>query len=641
MPLSPAATPGVFATSSDLIALTLLTFSLEGFEDLRVVNNTEDIVSRGLKYEAFGFKINLVNEDTERLPQVTLTIDNLDARIIEYIRSLPSAPLMKLEVVTSADNFQSVERSVDFLKLTSVTYNSLIVTGQLVLDNFMAARFPAEDYTPNEFPGLFGIAGGGTYGVAVPTRGSGALLDIPFDTSTGVTDNGAYSRKTRLYGAASVVAEGTRGALRVAYPNDYARVEALYLPAADWTFEFYVNVKADAPAGKKTLVLQYGTVGEPGCFYVYRESSQSTANAGNLMFWFSDMLADAAPPAERDVLPREFGTQLAVGHMASVSIMMRAGKIEIIVDDQKLEVAPGVTELPFPAADYHWPVFIGNSDHSDTSRWAPAGEVVVDSLLATSDAIVGFAPATAPPGKNVMALLHFDGNDQEFLNSGYLNIDDFSTEGTDVRNVADENVKFYKSAKFTSTSFRGLIQSGDNLNYAPGADDWCVEAHLRPYVEGEPMPGTVGPFSVETVMYPLFYGVSMAITLSPDGHGFILRPIVKSAPDAGSPEFRWVGNAFVNADARAWFHLAVSREGTKLRTFFDGVLVLEESIPQEVSFPHNQNPHVFIGYVRPSGAGYVGYMDEFRYTVGHSVYNKSFFPPTAPFDDPHPPAQQP
>lgn len=127
MPLSTAATSGVYATSSDIVALVLLTFKLEGFDDLRVVNNTVDIESRGQTYEAFPFKVKLLQEDTERLPEVTLQIDNIDGRIMQYIRSLPKAPTLTLEVVTSADNFQSPERSVDFLKLTQVGYNALAI----------------------------------------------------------------------------------------------------------------------------------------------------------------------------------------------------------------------------------------------------------------------------------------------------------------------------------------------------------------------------------------------------------------------------------------------------------------------------------------------------------------------------------
>jgi hypothetical protein len=154
MPLSAVATPLVQLTSSPIVFIALLTFSLPGHVPLYVANNSEDVVSRGNTYIAYPFQVVLPNDDSERLPQVGLRIDNVAGEIMEYIRSLPQAPTMLLEVVTNVD-FDVVEKSVGFLKLEQVSYNAVEVTGTLTLDNFLTKRFPMSDYDPVHFPAMF------------------------------------------------------------------------------------------------------------------------------------------------------------------------------------------------------------------------------------------------------------------------------------------------------------------------------------------------------------------------------------------------------------------------------------------------------------------------------------------------------
>lgn len=156
MPLSSSAVTGAQATSSEIIFLALLTFSLPGYDPLRLCNNTVDITSRGEVFTAYPFQIVLPNDDSERLPSVQLRIDNVAGEIMEYIRSLPQAPTLLLEIVTNV-NFDVVERSVGFLKLENVSYNAIEVTGALTLDNFLTRRFPAGDYDPAQFPAIFAI----------------------------------------------------------------------------------------------------------------------------------------------------------------------------------------------------------------------------------------------------------------------------------------------------------------------------------------------------------------------------------------------------------------------------------------------------------------------------------------------------
>jgi hypothetical protein len=153
MPLSAAATPLVQATSSEIVFIALLTFSLPGYPTLRLCNNSVDVVSRGETFLAFPFQVSMPNEDAERLPQVQLRIDNVSGEIIEYLRALTMPPTLLLEVVTNV-NWDVVEKSVGFLMLHQIGYNAIEVTGTLILDNFLTRQF-GSIYDPVQFPAIF------------------------------------------------------------------------------------------------------------------------------------------------------------------------------------------------------------------------------------------------------------------------------------------------------------------------------------------------------------------------------------------------------------------------------------------------------------------------------------------------------
>lgn len=156
MPMRPATVPYAQASSSEVVFLALLTFTMSGATPLRVVNNTVDIISRGQRYLAYPFKIVLPNDDTEKLPAVSLEIDNVAGEIMAWIRGFQTAPNMLLEVITNI-NYDVVERSIGYLTLRKVDYDQMSITGSLEVDNILSRRFPADTYDPVQFPGLFSI----------------------------------------------------------------------------------------------------------------------------------------------------------------------------------------------------------------------------------------------------------------------------------------------------------------------------------------------------------------------------------------------------------------------------------------------------------------------------------------------------
>ena len=71
-------------------------------EPLRVVNNTEEIVSNGKTYVPFPFEVVLGMDDAEQLPEVRLTIDNVERALVETIRLAQDAPKVSLRVVLAS-----------------------------------------------------------------------------------------------------------------------------------------------------------------------------------------------------------------------------------------------------------------------------------------------------------------------------------------------------------------------------------------------------------------------------------------------------------------------------------------------------------------------------------------------------------
>lgn len=151
--LSPAATAALHAQESGEVWLVLLTITNPGITTIRVVNNTEDVVSRGNTYLAFPFEIDLPGQDADSPSTARLRIDNVDKRIVEAVRSITTPPVVTLEVVL-ASQLDTVEISFTNMTMRSVEYDADSVRGQLVFESIFTEPL-TYTITPNRFPGLF------------------------------------------------------------------------------------------------------------------------------------------------------------------------------------------------------------------------------------------------------------------------------------------------------------------------------------------------------------------------------------------------------------------------------------------------------------------------------------------------------
>lgn len=155
-PLNPRAILEAQRVNSDAVFLVLVTIFLNGVDqDIRVVNNVEDIWSRGARFIGCPFRITLP-EDVDGLitSNASLEIDNVDPRIWQAVRRLGFAPRVSLEVIMASEP-DNVLLSTIGLKLREATATTATISGTLVPDSMWQTGFPIADFDPAQNPGLF------------------------------------------------------------------------------------------------------------------------------------------------------------------------------------------------------------------------------------------------------------------------------------------------------------------------------------------------------------------------------------------------------------------------------------------------------------------------------------------------------
>lgn len=121
---------------------------------IRVVNNLEPITSQGYTWAAFPFEVSLPSESDDQIPSMPLKIDNVDRQIVTAIRNLQGAPDITLDVVVASQP-DIVEATFVGFKLKSVSYDNLVVEGEMRLEEILSEPFPQHRMTPSLFPGLY------------------------------------------------------------------------------------------------------------------------------------------------------------------------------------------------------------------------------------------------------------------------------------------------------------------------------------------------------------------------------------------------------------------------------------------------------------------------------------------------------
>ena len=154
-PITLVSKQAIHAQETDKVFLVLLTINHTDLaSSIRVVNNTQDIVSNGDTYIGFPFSIELPRDSDNFQIEAKLAIDNVDRQIVAAVRTITSAADVTLEIIRS-DTPDVIEASFANFKLKNVSYNALTVSGTLVFERFDREPYPVDRITPNNFPGVF------------------------------------------------------------------------------------------------------------------------------------------------------------------------------------------------------------------------------------------------------------------------------------------------------------------------------------------------------------------------------------------------------------------------------------------------------------------------------------------------------
>jgi hypothetical protein len=168
--LSADALQAVFSPDADKDLIILLTISSRDasgtLSTTRLANNylqriseTADdivygVVSRSQNYFFIPFNFTLPTEEETGAPRCKVSIFDVTRILIPLVRNIVGAPSVKIEVVLSSTP-NTVEIDFGTFLLSGITYNADSISGDLMVESLAQEPFPAHNFTPSYFAGLF------------------------------------------------------------------------------------------------------------------------------------------------------------------------------------------------------------------------------------------------------------------------------------------------------------------------------------------------------------------------------------------------------------------------------------------------------------------------------------------------------
>ena len=98
--LSTTAVASQNAENTDQVWLTAVTIAHDSLaEPIRVVDNTENIISNGNIFVAWDFTLQLPGEDPDNPVSASISIGNIDPEIIKSLRAISSPPTVTIQIL--------------------------------------------------------------------------------------------------------------------------------------------------------------------------------------------------------------------------------------------------------------------------------------------------------------------------------------------------------------------------------------------------------------------------------------------------------------------------------------------------------------------------------------------------------------
>ena len=153
--LSPELLAQLFAQESNDPFLMLVTLNHSSMPSpLYFCTNSVNVISRGITFIPFPMSIVLAPDDGESNREVQMTFDNVSREIIDELRSVTDPISVTIEMVL-ASNPDYVQIVLEDLKIKNISYDRQRISAKLYLDTFLNVGMTSEDYTPQNFRGLF------------------------------------------------------------------------------------------------------------------------------------------------------------------------------------------------------------------------------------------------------------------------------------------------------------------------------------------------------------------------------------------------------------------------------------------------------------------------------------------------------
>lgn len=247
-----------------------------------------------------------------------------------------------------------------------------------------------------------------------------------------------------------------------------------------------------------------------------------------------------------------------------------------------------------------------------TAGQAYSGTVTVNANASNSPLTVeltgtgGMPPPKDPLWANVSFLMHME------------NLTDYSPVRNTVTPTTNAAVttaaqKFGGSSLYLNGSSR--LSAPNNAAYSFGTGDFTVEFWLNSAVAWTAQYGSSGVLSMKT---------------NDSSSGWV---IYRNTTNPSKLAIRITGTSDCYSGSSpttaAWDHWAVSRQGTTVRWFKNGVLETSCTNGANIS----DTAPLYVGYAQTWGGYVKGHVDDVRITKGVARYTSSFTPPAAAFPD--------
>lgn len=154
MPVSESAKEALFAQETGEVFLEIITITADGIEQIRLVNNTQDIISGGKLYTASRFRVSFPSGKLGSSTKATIELSNIDRRPVEIVRKAKK-PLLLSVALIKASTPDIIEQGPYEFTLRNTRWSASTLSADLLDDVEGNIAIPKIHYNSQDFPGLY------------------------------------------------------------------------------------------------------------------------------------------------------------------------------------------------------------------------------------------------------------------------------------------------------------------------------------------------------------------------------------------------------------------------------------------------------------------------------------------------------